>query len=115
VAINLTSLDVIHSFAIPRIAGTRDAIPSIDADEDGTLDHVETMWIQIDEPRSYYADDTHSLYYQGQCRELCGADHANMKIQLYAMDPDDFTRWREEASQSASSDSAQGDQVRSGD
>jgi cytochrome c oxidase subunit 2 len=115
IAINLTSIDVIHSFAIPRIAGTRDAIPSIDADKDGVLDHVETMWIKVDEPRSYYTDDTHSLYYQGQCRELCGADHANMKIRLYAMDETDFDKWKAEVGQAASNDPAPGDQVRSGD
>jgi cytochrome c oxidase subunit 2 len=115
VAINLTSIDVIHSFAIPRIAGTRDAIPSIDADGDGVRDHVETMWIKVDEPRSYYADDAHSVYYQGQCRELCGAEHANMKITLYAMDEADFDKWKLEKRQSASSDPSPDDQVRSGD
>lgn len=114
VAINLTSIDVIHSFAVPRIAGTRDAIPSIDADGDGNLDHVETMWIKVDEPRSFYTDDG-NFYYQGQCRELCGAEHANMKIQLYAMETDDFEKWREEVGQSASIDPAPADQVRSGD
>jgi cytochrome c oxidase subunit 2 len=115
VAINLTSIDVIHSFAVPRIAGTRDAIPSIDADDDGTRDHVESMWIKVDEPRSYYADDTHSLYYKGQCRELCGADHANMQIKMYAMEQADFDKWKEEVAQAASNDPAPGDQVRSGD
>jgi cytochrome c oxidase subunit 2 len=114
IAINLTSIDVIHSFAVPRIAGTRDAIPSVDGDDDGTLDHVETMWIQVDEPRSYYADDDHSFYYQGQCRELCGADHANMRIKLYAMDDTDLNRWKEEKAQAASSDPVSGSQVRGG-
>jgi cytochrome c oxidase subunit 2 len=115
IAINLTSIDVIHSFAVPRIAGTRDAVPSFDNDGDTRLDHVETMWIKVDEPRSYYADDTHSLYYQGQCRELCGADHANMKIQLYAMEKDDFEKWKAEVGQAASNDPAPDDRVRSGD
>jgi cytochrome c oxidase subunit 2 len=115
IAINLTSIDVIHSFAVPRIAGTRDAIPSIDGDGDGTRDHVETMWIQIDEPRSYYSDDDHSLYYSGQCRELCGASHADMKIKLYAMETDDFEKWKAEKAQTASSDPAPSDQVRSED
>jgi len=73
------------------------------------------MWIKVDEPRSYYTDDTHSLYYQGQCRELCGADHANMKIRLYAMDETDFNKWKAEVAQAASNDPAPGDQVRSGD
>lgn len=114
VAINLTSIDVIHSFAIPRIAGTRDAIPSFDNDGDTRLDHVETMWIEVDEPRSYYADEDHSLYYQGQCRELCGTEHANMKIKLYAMDEADFKAWSDEVRSSASSEPVSDDQVRSG-
>jgi cytochrome c oxidase subunit 2 len=114
VAINLTSIDVIHSFAVPRIAGTRDAIPSIDADGDGTLDHVETMWIKVDEPRSYYADDDHSQYYDGQCRELCGAEHANMRIKMYAMDEADFSRWQEEVGQAASNEPVADEQVRAG-
>ncbi len=114
IAINLTSIDVIHSFAIPRIAGTRDAIPSYDNDGDTRLDHVESMWIKVDEPRSYYADDDHSLYYQGQCRELCGESHANMKIKMYAMDDSDFQRWADEMGQSASNNPAPGDQVTAG-
>jgi cytochrome c oxidase subunit 2 len=113
IAINLTASDVIHSFAVPRIAGTRDAVPSVDADGDGVRDHVETMWIRVDEPRSYYADEEHSVYYQGQCRELCGESHADMKIKMFAMEEEDFDRWREEVAQAASSDPGPGDQVRS--
>jgi cytochrome c oxidase subunit 2 len=115
VAINLTAVDVIHSFAIPRIAGTRDAVPSFDNDGDTRRDHVETMWIQVDEPRSYYADEEHSLYYDGQCRELCGDAHAEMKIKMYAMEAEDFERWTEEVGQAASTDPVEDDQVRAED
>ena len=121
IAINLTSKDVIHSFAVPRIAGTRDAVPSFDNDGDTRLDHVETMWIKVDEPRSYYADENtdedegNDLFYQGQCRELCGSAHADMKIRMYAMETDDFERWKDEVSQAASTDLVEDDQVRAED
>jgi cytochrome c oxidase subunit 2 len=88
VAINLRSADVIHSFAIPRIAGTRDAIPSADLDGDGQLDHVETFWIRVDEPQS--------MPFHGQCRELCGTGHANMQITAYAQSQEDLDAWAQE-------------------
>src|SRR5436309_11037888 len=56
----LKAQDVIHSFAIPRIAGTRDAIPG----------HEEVFWIEIDEPGTLH----------GQCREFCGFGHAGMTM-----------------------------------
>jgi cytochrome c oxidase subunit 2 len=88
IAINLTAQDVIHSFAIPRLAGTRDAIPSGDLDDEPGLDHVETMWIRADEPGTY----------AGQCREFCGLGHAEMKIVAHADSPEDFEAWVDEVS-----------------
>jgi cytochrome c oxidase subunit 2 len=111
IAINLVSEDVIHSFAIPRIAGTRDAIPSADLDGDGVLDHVERMWIRVDEPRSYYDEPQGETFYQGQCREFCGLGHANMKFKVYALDDGDFQRWAEEAAVSSNPE-GEGDEVR---
>jgi cytochrome c oxidase subunit 2 len=76
IALTLTSIDVIHSFAVPRLAGTRDAIPG----------QENTYWIKADQPGSY----------AGQCRELCGADHAIMKITLIAQSEADFQEWAQE-------------------
>jgi len=103
IAINLTAIDVIHSFAIPRIAGTRDAIPSADLDGKPGLDHVETMWIRADEPGTF----------AGQCREFCGLGHAGMKIVAHADSEADFAAWTAEAT--ASRDATGADQVRAGD
>ena len=103
IAINLTAEDVIHSFAIPRIAGTRDAIPSADLDGNPGLDHVETMWIRSDEPGTF----------AGQCREFCGLGHAEMKIVAHADSEDDFKAWMAEAI--ASSDQGGGGQVQAQD
>jgi cytochrome c oxidase subunit 2 len=103
IAINLTAVDVIHSFAIPRIAGTRDAIPSEDLDGDGRRDHVETFWIRVDEPGTY----------AGQCRELCGTGHAGMLITAYAHSDEDFEAWK--AEELASAYPGSGDQLQTRD
>lgn len=79
IALTITSVDVNHSFGVPRIAGTRDAIPG--------PGHEERMWIRVDEPGTY----------AGQCRELCGADHANMLITMIVHDADDWEAWKAEA------------------
>lgn len=78
IALTLTSIDVNHSFGVPRLAGTRDAFPG-----EG---HEEVMWIIADEPGSY----------AGQCRELCGTGHATMLITVIAMSEEDFEDWSEE-------------------
>jgi cytochrome c oxidase subunit 2 len=101
IALHITAQDVIHSFAIPRLAGTRDAIPSADLDDTAGLDHVETMWIRADKPGTY----------AGQCREFCGLGHADMKIVAHAHSPEDFEAWMAEVSVSRDPDSA-GDEVR---
>jgi len=76
IGITLTAKDVIHSFAVPRIAGTRDAVPG----------EENRMWIKADEPGSY----------AGQCREFCGLNHADMKITLVVQSQEDFDAWAEE-------------------
>lgn len=76
IALTITSVDVNHSFGVPRIAGTRDAVPG----------QNERMWIRVDTPGTY----------AGQCRELCGADHANMLITMIVHDADDWEAWKTE-------------------
>lgn len=76
VALHVTSTDVVHSFGVPRLAGTRDAVPG----------QENTFWIKADEPGSY----------AGQCRELCGTGHAGMKIVVTALSEEDFKAWSEE-------------------
>jgi len=76
IGITLTATDVIHSFGIPRIAGTRDAVPG----------EENRMWIKADKPATY----------AGQCREFCGLDHALMKITLIVQSQEDFDAWAEE-------------------
>jgi cytochrome c oxidase subunit 2 len=76
VALTLQADDVIHSFGVPRLAGTRDAIPG----------EENTFWIKADNPGSF----------AGQCRELCGTGHADMLILVTALNEEDFEAWAEE-------------------
>ena len=79
VNVNLESVDVIHSFWIPKIAGKVDMIPS----------NGNTMWIQADRTGFYY----------GQCAEFCGVQHANMRFRVIVHSKEDFDSWlRAEAS-----------------
>jgi cytochrome c oxidase subunit 2 len=73
VTIRLTSVDVIHNFWPPKLAGKVYAIP-------GRTNH---MVIEADKPATYY----------GQCAEYCGLSHANMRLRVVAMAQGDFDRW----------------------
>jgi len=79
VRLELTSVDVIHSFWVPRLNGKRDLIPGIET----------TFWMQADEPGIY----------RGQCGEYCGTQHANMAIEVIALPPDEFAAWLAERPQ----------------
>ncbi len=81
VKINLESVDVIHSFWVPKLAGKVDMVPS-----EGNY-----MWFQADEPGEYY----------GQCAEYCGTSHANMKFKVIAVEKSDFDKWLLEQSKPA--------------
>ena len=69
-----TSRDVIHSWWIPRLNGKRDMVPG----------RVHTVRLEADEPGIY----------AGQCTEFCGLSHANMRMEVVAMDPADFETWK---------------------
>ncbi len=81
---NIRSEDVIHSFAIPRLAGTLDAIPVRPGQ-----DFTNRLWIKADEPATL----------AGQCREFCGLGHAGMKIMAHADSEADFAAWVKEKQQ----------------
>ena len=76
IALTITSGDVNHSFGVPRLAGTRDAIKG----------RENVMWIKAGHPGSF----------SGQCRELCGTGHAGMKLTVIAQSEEDFDAWSRE-------------------
>lgn len=71
VDVAVSSLDVIHSFWIPRFAGKIDAVPG----------HVNVLRIQADEPGRY----------EGQCSEFCGTGHALMRFAVIVHPAKDFS------------------------
>jgi cytochrome c oxidase subunit 2 len=74
VKIELSSVDVIHSFYIPKLGGQKDAVPG----------RATELWIQADRPGTY----------DGQCIEFCGTGHADMLITVIAQNPTDYAAWQ---------------------
>jgi cytochrome c oxidase subunit 2 len=75
VKLRLYSDDVIHSFSIPRLAGSRDAVPG----------RENIMWF----------DATEEGIFVGQCKEFCGESHALMKTIVIAQNTGDYLMWTE--------------------
>jgi cytochrome c oxidase subunit 2 len=73
VRLNLSSIDVIHSFWVPELAGKTDVIPG----------QTNTMWMEADRPGTY----------RGQCAEYCGLQHAHMAVIVVADSPEQFRQW----------------------
>src|SRR5262249_36631935 len=69
----LETADVIHSFWFPAMGGKRDVVPA----------HTNQMW--------FTADTTGT--FMGQCAELCGMSHANMRMRLVVETPEAFAAW----------------------
>jgi cytochrome c oxidase subunit 2 len=76
VVLEVTASDVIHSWWIPKLGGKVDGVPG----------HVNETWFKIP---GRFAGTTFS----GQCAELCGANHADMRAEVLALEPDEFEAW----------------------
>jgi cytochrome c oxidase subunit 2 len=74
VFVKVSSVDVIHSFWAPALAGKMDAVPGRD----------NHLTLQADKPGQTYL---------GQCTEYCGLSHANMRIRVVTHTQADFARW----------------------
>jgi cytochrome c oxidase subunit 2 len=79
--VDATRSEIIHSFWVPRLAGTQDIVPG----------HENGLLLQADEPGVYL----------GQCKEFCGLSHANMRLRVIAHTPSGFRRWVQEQTQPA--------------
>ena len=75
VRINVRTMDVIHSFWVPKLAGKIDMIPN----------RANQVWLQADKPG----------YFWGQCAEYCGDSHAVMRFRVIALEPKEFAAWVE--------------------
>ena len=88
VVVHTRSVDVVHSFWVPRLSGKIDSFP----------DRNNTLWFTPEQPGTYY----------GQCAEFCGTSHANMRFRVRVVTPQDFEVWVANAKlpQQAQSDDA---------
>jgi cytochrome c oxidase subunit 2 len=73
VRVQLRTIDVIHSFWIPKLAGKVDMMPN----------RANFLWFKADRPGYFY----------GQCAEYCGESHAIMKFRVIALDQADYDVW----------------------
>lgn len=81
VRVNLRTVDVIHSFWIPKLAGKVDMIPN----------RANHLWFKADKPGYFY----------GQCAEYCGESHAIMRFRVVALEPQAYAAWVAAQKQSA--------------
>jgi cytochrome c oxidase subunit 2 len=79
--IELRTMDVIHSFWVPKLAGKVDMMPN----------RGNRMWLQADHPG----------YYWGQCAQYCGDSHAVMRFRVIALSEKDFADWLANQKQNA--------------
>src|SRR2546428_789339 len=70
----ITSIDVIHSFWVPRLSGKMDAVPGV---------APNAIWIEATEAGAY----------SGQCTEFCGLGHADMLAKIVAEPQDAYQKW----------------------
>ena len=78
VVLEVTASDVIHSWWIPELGGKVDGVPG----------HVNKTWFKIPASKA-------GRVFDGQCAELCGEGHADMRAEVRAVTPDEFEAWAE--------------------
>jgi cytochrome c oxidase subunit 2 len=83
IAFEIRSTDVIHSFWVPQLAGKIDMVP-------GHVNHIH-----------FSADTARPEPYLGQCAELCGLSHANMRFRVFVDTPSDYEAWLQNAKAAA--------------
>ncbi len=72
--LRIESADVIHDFWVPQLARKIDAVPG----------HPNSLWLSADAPGAY----------GGTCAEYCGAQHAWMRLLVFAEPEADFDAWQ---------------------
>ena len=73
VVLKIYSSDVAHSWWIPKLGGKADAVPG----------HTNQTWFKIKNPGVY----------SGECAELCGPNHADMRARVIAVPVDQYQSW----------------------
>ncbi|MGH2804120.1 MAG: cytochrome c oxidase subunit II, partial [Thermoleophilaceae bacterium] len=62
-----------------KLGGKVDAVPG----------HVNETWFKIPAERA-------GQTFSGQCAELCGVNHADMRAEVRAVTPEEFESWAEQ-------------------
>jgi cytochrome c oxidase subunit 2 len=73
VVLKIYSSDVAHSWWIPKLGGKADAIPG----------HTNETWFKVEK----------AGVYKGECAELCGENHADMRARVIAVPVDQYQAW----------------------
>ena len=79
VVLEVTASDVIHSWWIPKLGGKADGVPG----------HINETWFKI-------PPDKAGTTFRGQCAELCGSGHADMRAAVRAVTPAEYQQWAEQ-------------------
>jgi len=77
IRVQMTSTDVLHSWAVPSLGVKKDAVPG----------RLNELWFEADREGIFY----------GQCSELCGTNHGFMPIEVHAVSEEDFLAWVEDS------------------
>jgi cytochrome c oxidase subunit II len=78
VVLEIESSDVIHSWWIPKFGPKADAVPG----------YVNESWFKVPAGREGI--------YRGQCAELCGSGHADMRAMVRAVTPNEYEQWAQD-------------------
>ena len=73
IRVHVRTVDVIHSFWVPKLAGKVDMIPN----------RANFLWFKASRPGYFY----------GQCAEYCGESHAIMRFRIIALEQAEYDKW----------------------
>jgi cytochrome c oxidase subunit 2 len=79
VVLDLTSSDVIHSWWIPKLGGKMDTVPG----------YTNKTWFKAGKTGTF----------RGQCAELCGSGHADMRASVRVVQPEEYQAFVERKKQ----------------
>lgn len=91
ILLRVRSIDVIHSFWIPSLAGKMDLLP----------DRTNVMSFSASEPGTY----------RGVCAEFCGLQHAKMRLTAFVGSEAEFEQWGREQAEPAADEESRGQEV----
>ncbi|MAC41699.1 MAG: cytochrome c oxidase subunit II [Pelagibacterales bacterium] len=77
IRVQMTSTDVLHSWAVPSLGVKKDAVPG----------RLNELWFEANREGIFY----------GQCSELCGTNHGFMPIEVHAVSEEKFLAWIEDS------------------